>query len=696
MHGKTWLLTALVLLGALVFSVVALGATQSIVFILDASNSMNNPFGTGSRLDAAKVALTELLNGMPVGKEIGLLVFGNQINHENEAKSCKDISVLFSLALFDNIVRSNMIEAIRAVTAQGMTPLADSLTEAGQVLSANGQGGVIVLLSDGEGNCGGQQLVVAKMIGKMDPQVTVYVVGLDVEPEASDTLRAIATETNGRYWSVSEASGLLSSLLAAIGEAAEASEMDRGIPAEYAAMGITNVIYGTDGNDRLYGTAGNDLIFGLGGDDFIIGLDGNDILIGGDGNDLIEGMNGCDIISGGAGDDVLFGGNDDDHLCGDAGNDSIEGEAGNDVLSGGPGCDKLLGGDGLNLLYTDGADDVLWQGKVMQGDCAPCVPPAPCTVCPQPAMPPAPYTTCPKPAPPMPPAMPPAPIGCGPVLKSIDEGTSIQLHGTATDADCGVVSVRWGANLGSFDNPSGLDPMYTAPMVDPCGGADVCVTLVATDNCGAKGTDSFVLHINNVNHSPIINAGNDIVVDEGATTRLCATASDPDGGALKYHWSIPCGKGVLSDPILLNPVFTAPLTGVCEGEDIVLMLTVIDSCGASTEDSITIHVRNLNMPPIVELGPGFSMKEGTASILHAVATDPECGRLTYYWAASSGTFDDAFSATPCFTAPLVGPCEGENVSVSLTVTDVCGASTCDSFVIHVDNVNTPPVVKADP
>ena len=694
MHGKTWLLTALVLLGALVFSVVALGATQSIVFILDASNSMNNPFGTGSRLDAAKVALTELLNGMPVGKEIGLLVFGNQINHENEAKSCKDISVLFSLALFDNTVRSNMIEAIRAVTAQGMTPLADSLTEAREVVSANGQGGVIVLLSDGEGNCGGQQLVVAKMIGKMDPQVTVYVVGLDVEPEASDTLRAIAAETNGRYWSVSEASGLLSSLLAAIGEAAEASEMDRGIPAEYAAMGITNVVYGTDGNDRLYGTAGNDLIFGLGGDDFIIGLDGNDILIGGDGNDLIEGMNGCDIISGGAGDDVLFGGNDDDHLCGDAGNDSIEGEAGDDVLSGGPGCDKLLGGNGLNLLYTDGADDLLWQGKVMQGDYAPCVPPAPCTTCPQlaPPMPPAPCTTCPKPALPM----PPAPIGCGPLLKSIDEGTSIQLHGTATDADRDVVSVLWNAPLGSFDDPSDLDPIYMAPMVQPCRGVDVCVTLVATDSCGATGADSFVLHINNVNHSPIINAGNDIVIDEGATIQLCATASDPDGDALKYHWSIPCGKGVLNDPILLSPVFTAPLTSVCEGEDIVLTLSVIDSCGASTEDSITIHVRNLNLPPIVELGPGFSMKEGTGSILHAVATDPECEPLTYYWTASSGTFDDAFSATPCFTAPLVGPCEGDNVTVSLTVTDVCGASTCDSFVIHVDNVNTPPVVKADP
>ncbi len=90
------------------------------------------------------------------------------------------------------------------------------------------------------------------------------------------------------------------------------------------------------------------------------------------------------------------------------------------------------------------------------------------------------------------------------------------------------------------------------------------------------------------------------------------------------------------------------------------------------------------------------MKEGTTSVLHAVAPDPECAPLTYYWSASAGSFDDACSATPCFTAPQVSACEGADVTVSVTVTDVCGASATDSYVIHVDNVNTPPVVKADP
>ena len=678
MRGKIWFLTALLMVGIICVSIVTLGATQSIVFILDASNSMNKPLDSGSRLDAAKAALVDLWQTLPGGTDVGLYLFGHRIGKADRQASCQDIESLFPIRQFDEAAQAEMINAVNVVQAQGLTPLADVLVQASTALSSAPGDHTIILVSDGEETCGGDPLVVAQMLATMDPPIVLHVIGLDVDPAVRESLTGMAEATGGHYYHVNQAQDLFSALTAAT--VVEQKPAKSEIPAEYAAMGITNVIYGTEGKDTLYGTPGNDLIFGLGGDDFIIGLDGNDILIGGDGNDIIEGMNGCDIISGGAGDDVLFGGNDDDHLCGDAGNDSLEGEAGDDTLSGGLGCDKLLGGNGLNVLYTDGADNTLWQGKVVQDDCAPCIPPVPCTTCQQPA----------------PPQVSPTPTGCAPAVKSVDEGSSIQLHGTASDADCGIVSVLWSADQGSFNDPTSLDPIYTAPMVDCCDGADVCVTLVATDDCGAKGMDSFVLHINNVNHAPVIDAGSDIVIDEGATMQLCANASDPDGDEINYHWSIPCGKGELNDPILLNPVFTAPLTSLCNGEDIVLLLTVIDSCGASTEDTVTIHVRNLNAPPIVELGTGFSMKEGTISILHAVATDPECAPLSYYWTTSAGSFDDACSATPCFTAPQVSACEGQDVTISLMVTDACGASAIDSCVIHVDNVNTPPVVKADP
>ncbi|MEA3238899.1 MAG: VWA domain-containing protein, partial [Candidatus Bipolaricaulota bacterium] len=288
MHGKTWLLTALVLLGTLVFSVAALGATQSIVFVLDASNSMNKPLDNGSRLDAAKAALVDLWQTLPSETDVGLYLFGHRVGKEDRDASCQDIEPLFPIRPFEDSLRGDMIAAVGGVAAQGLTPLADVLVQASTALASAPGNHTIILVSDGEETCGGDPLVVAQMLATMDPPVVLHIIGLDVDPGVRETLTGMAQSTGGSYYQVSQAQDLLAALTAATATAATAVEpVQSVIPPEYAAMGITNVIYGTEGSDRLYGTAGNDLIFGLGGDDFIIGLDGNDILIGGDGNDII-------------------------------------------------------------------------------------------------------------------------------------------------------------------------------------------------------------------------------------------------------------------------------------------------------------------------------------------------------------------------------------------------------------------------
>jgi len=295
---------------------------------------------------------------------------------------------------------------------------------------------------------------------------------------------------------------------------------------------------------------------------------------------------------------------------------------------------------------------------------------------------------------PVAPIVPPCPVPAG--VKSVDEGASIQLSGTIDDQDCNVVGILWHAEKGRIDNPTALAPVYCAPLTDRCEGEGVLITLTATDSCGATGSDSFILHINNVNRPPNAEAGDNVVVDEMGTVRLTCSGSDPDGDALTYYWGVDCGRGTLNDPTLLHPTYTAPPTEYCEGEDIVLTLTVTDACGASACDTAVIHVRDVNAPPVVDLGPNISMDECTSIRLTPVASDPECGELTYYWVATKGTFDNPSAATPSYTASPVNSCEGEDVLVCVTVTDRCGASVQDSLTIYVSNVNLPPIVKADP
>ncbi len=689
MKIKTLLLATLAL--GLFASCAVSGAPENLVLILDASNSMNKAFGAETRISAARSALDSLLTRMPEEGNVALIAFGHRVTYKNEVESCQDIEFLFPLAKYTAAVGQSMAAAVAQVAPQGKTPLADALTLAANAIAEKGMGGVIVLLSDGEGNCGGQEAVVAQMLATMEPPIVLHVVGLDMEAAASEALRAMAETTGGSYWGVTDSAALVDALFAAVSttstEPATAPAAGA-VPPGYAGYGVTNVIYGTEGDDVLYGTPESDLIFGLGGNDFIIGLSGNDVLVGGPGNDILEGGDGNDVLFGNEGDDLLFGGVASDVVCGGPGNDSLEGEAGNDILDGAEGCDTLLGGEGQNTLYCADSADILFQGTAVFGSygvCGDgCVTPAPA---PEPACAPA-APACP-PAPPAPPAAPACKTPT--VAKVVNEGETVQLHGTASDYDCNVLSVLWQATAGTFDNPASLDPVYKAPMLSGCADQEVAVTLTAVDACGASGSDTFKLLIVNVNHAPTIQAGEDLWIDEGDAVLLQAVAKDPDGDALTVLWAAG-GPGSFDDSAALAAVFHAPVIDLCDGIDIPLAVTVVDPCGASACDTVIVHVRNVNRAPLVDLGPDFSITEGQTIRWTPSVTDPDCDRLRYCWTATSGTFDNASGENPLFAVPATFQCAGECIVVTLTVTDPCGLTASDSVRVQVNNVNSAPTI----
>jgi hypothetical protein len=733
MRGAKVFLFSACLIGFSLFSLTGWAMLDNVALILDASNSMNKPFEDTTRIEAAKEALIELFEVIPQGLGVRLSVFGHRTSKDDREASCKDIQLLFPLRPFDEQSKKDMTTALTKITAKGLTPLSDAVVRAGRDLAPLGEQSAIILLSDGEETCDGDPMVVANMLAALDPPIVLHIIGLDVDPQARETLKAMASATGGQYISVHEIEALFAALFSVISSTLSPPISE--IPPEYACLGITNVIWGTEDDDVLCGTEQNDLIYGLSGNDFVMGLGGNDILLGGNGDDILEGGDGSDLVKGGPGHDLLFGGAGNDTLCGEDGDDSLEGEAGDDCLDGGLGDDQLLGGTGNNQLYGNCGNNVLLQGQIVNQPCSQCttacppcapIPSPPCLPCP-PTMPspcppaqsqPCPPTTSPPCPPAQPQPCPPVQVqACPPVtpppcttpsvpsptcsvpsgVKSIDAGGSIRLHGTVSDPDCNTAQIQWHADAGWFDDPSSLDPIYYAPITESCDGTTVKITLTATDSCGATGSDSFTLHINGVNHPPVVDAGADIVIDEGSTAQLTCSASDPDNHALTYAWSVGSGRGSFDNRSLLHPVYTAPLTDRCEGENVVLTLTVTDACGASASDTMIVHVRNLSAVPTVDLGPDFAMNEGTSRQMVPNIGQPECNdALRYCWSATKGTFDNPYVMSPCYTAPLTDLCEGEAVVLTLTVVNACGASASDSVTVQINNLNSPPEVNADP
>ena len=139
--------------------------------------------------------------------------------------------------------------------------------------------------------------------------------------------------------------------------------------------GKVPTILGTTANDVVTGTAGADVIMLYHGDDQANGGDGKDAICGGKGTDnlfgdagndriwgdrhtdYLHGDAGRDLLFGGTGGDQAFGGDDDDKVRGGGGNDLVHGNAGADFLWGNKGDDVIFGHEGNDTLYGGPGDD---------------------------------------------------------------------------------------------------------------------------------------------------------------------------------------------------------------------------------------------------------------------------------------------------------------------------------------------------
>lgn len=122
----------------------------------------------------------------------------------------------------------------------------------------------------------------------------------------------------------------------------------------------------------ILGTGNNqdNSIFGNGLSNVLTGFDGRDRLVGGAGDDVLSGGSGRDDLTGGVGDDTLNGGADADKLDGGAGNNSLRGGEGDDRMKAGADIDTFIftSGDGRDTVYKfDAAEDRLVFESIQQG-----------------------------------------------------------------------------------------------------------------------------------------------------------------------------------------------------------------------------------------------------------------------------------------------------------------------------------------
>lgn len=178
-----------------------------ILFLLDASGSMQSKWGTGNnetRWYSARKILIEMVDYLNQKKnvELALRVYGHQ--SMLAMKDCKDTGLEVGFSLNSASYIKTRLETL---SPKGVTPIAYSLEKAAADFPDNRGRNIIILMTDGEESCGGDPCAVANALEAKNIVLKHFVIGIGVEESARQAFDCI-----GSYFQAQDPATLKSTL----------------------------------------------------------------------------------------------------------------------------------------------------------------------------------------------------------------------------------------------------------------------------------------------------------------------------------------------------------------------------------------------------------------------------------------------------------------------------------------------------
>ena len=151
-----------------------------ILFVFDASNSMNQRWGSDTRLNIAKDILIRSVDSLKgaANLELALRIYGHQHPVTATYQNCEDtkLEVPFSANNYDQIK-----SRIRTIRAKGTTPIARSLEAAASDFPDKSSRNVIILITDGIEACDDEPCVIADKLRAKGITISPFVIGLGMD-----------------------------------------------------------------------------------------------------------------------------------------------------------------------------------------------------------------------------------------------------------------------------------------------------------------------------------------------------------------------------------------------------------------------------------------------------------------------------------------------------------------------------------
>ncbi len=238
-------------------------------------------------------------------------------------------------------------------------------------------------------------------------------------------------------------------------------------------------------------------------------------------------------------------------------------------------------------------------------------------------------------------------------------------------------SLQWTTSgTGSFDNNTLVNPVYTPGTSDINNGfVDLMITADGSSGCG-NAVDTIRIDFSK---APLAFAGNDeAICSAGPYTLQAATAANYS--SIKWTHN---GNGTLSDPSILNPIYT-PATNEKVAVEFILTVYGSSTCG----NMVISDMVTLTFVPEMAVNAGIdqSIIEGTATTLNGIVAGGS-GLYSFNWSPVELLLDNSV------LKPKTTVLNTETL-FTLTVVDMlCGSVQTDEILITLNDIQRPLAVN---
>ena len=161
-----------------------------ILFVFDASKSMIAKHDNTTRMDGAKNLFFKFIDSLSRDKSLqfALRMYGHTVKYP--PGDCKDSKLIVPFGI-NNIALIK--QKVQAATPTGITPIEHSLTESANDFKDNKTNNIVILITDGIEECGGDPCNARQKLMEKGIIFKPFIIGIGLTPEQIKTFECVGT-----------------------------------------------------------------------------------------------------------------------------------------------------------------------------------------------------------------------------------------------------------------------------------------------------------------------------------------------------------------------------------------------------------------------------------------------------------------------------------------------------------------------